>query len=64
MLRAIGGRRSQVLRSVLLEAVVVGVLAAAVGIGAGIGLCSGCVPCWPRPGSTSPGATWSWTPAS
>jgi putative ABC transport system permease protein len=41
MLRAIGARRGQVLRSVVLESVVVGVTAAAVGLVAGIGLSFG-----------------------
>ena len=41
MLRAIGARRSQVLRSVLVEAILVGLVAAAVGIAAGIGLSFG-----------------------
>ncbi len=41
MLRAIGARRGQVLRSVVLESVVVGVVAAAVGLAAGIGLSFG-----------------------
>ena len=41
MLRAIGARSGQVLRSVMLEAVVVGVTAAAVGLVAGIGLSFG-----------------------
>jgi putative ABC transport system permease protein len=41
MLRAIGARRGQVLRSVVLESVVVGVLAAAIGLVAGVGLSFG-----------------------
>ena len=41
MLRAIGARRSQVLRSVVLESVVVGAVAAAVGLAAGVGLSYG-----------------------
>ncbi len=41
MLRALGARRGQVLRSVVLESVVVGVIAAAVGLAAGIGLSYG-----------------------
>lgn len=41
MLRAIGARRGQVLRSVLLEAVLVGVVAAAIGLAAGVGLSFG-----------------------
>ena len=41
MLRAIGARRGQVLRSVVLESVVVGVVAAAVGLAAGVGLSFG-----------------------
>jgi putative ABC transport system permease protein len=41
MLRAIGSRRSQVLRSVLLEAVLIGVVAAALGLVAGVGLSFG-----------------------
>jgi putative ABC transport system permease protein len=38
LLRAVGARRAQVLRSVLLEASLVGAFAALVGLGAGIGL--------------------------
>ena len=41
MLRAIGARRGQVLRSVVLEAIVVGVVSAAIGLAAGIGLSHG-----------------------
>ena len=41
MLRAIGARRGQVLRSVVLEAIVVGVVSAAAGLAAGIGLSFG-----------------------
>jgi putative ABC transport system permease protein len=41
MLRAIGASRRQVLRSVLLEAVLVGVVAAAVGLGVGVALSYG-----------------------
>ncbi|MGE0795309.1 MAG: ABC transporter permease, partial [Acidimicrobiia bacterium] len=41
MLRAIGSRRSQVLRSVLLEAVLIGAVAAALGLVAGLGLSFG-----------------------
>ena len=41
MLRAIGVRRGQVLRSVVLEASVVGVVCAAVGLGVGVGLSFG-----------------------
>ena len=41
LLRAIGARRSQVLRSVLLEATFVGLLAAAIGMLAGVGLAKG-----------------------
>jgi putative ABC transport system permease protein len=41
MLRAIGAKRSQVLRSVVLESVVVGFVSAAVGLVAGIGLSFG-----------------------
>ena len=41
MLRAIGARRRQVLRSVVVESVVVGAIAAAVGLAAGVGLSSG-----------------------
>jgi len=41
MLRAIGARRGQVLRSIVLESVLVGVVAAAVGLVAGIGLSFG-----------------------
>lgn len=41
MLRAIGAKRGQVLRSVVLEAVVIGVVAAAVGLAGGVGLSMG-----------------------
>ena len=41
MLRALGARRTQVLRSVLLESVVVGLLSAAAGLGGGVGLSFG-----------------------
>ena len=41
MLRAIGARRSQVLRSIVLEAVLVGVVASGIGLAAGIGLSFG-----------------------
>jgi putative ABC transport system permease protein len=41
MLRAIGARRAQVLRSVLLESTIVGVLASAAGLAAGVGLSFG-----------------------
>ncbi|MGK2930075.1 MAG: ABC transporter permease [Acidimicrobiales bacterium] len=41
LLRAIGARRSQVLRSIVLESVLIGVIAAAVGLAAGIGLSFG-----------------------
>ena len=41
MLRALGARRSQVLRSVVLESVVVGLVSASVGLVAGIGLSFG-----------------------
>ena len=41
MLRAIGARRNQVLRSVMLEAVVVGFVSAGVGLAAGLGLAFG-----------------------
>jgi putative ABC transport system permease protein len=41
MLRAIGARRGQVLRSVVLESIVVGLVSAAVGLAAGIGLSFG-----------------------
>jgi putative ABC transport system permease protein len=41
MLRAIGARRGQVLRSVVLESMVVGLLSAAVGLAAGVGLSFG-----------------------
>jgi putative ABC transport system permease protein len=41
MLRAIGARRGQVLRSVVLEAVVVGLVSAAAGLAAGVGLSFG-----------------------
>lgn len=41
LLRAVGASRGQVLRSVLLEATVVGLVAAAVGVGLGIALAAG-----------------------
>ncbi len=41
LLRALGASRGQVLRSITVEAVVVGVVASALGIAAGIGLASG-----------------------
>ena len=41
MLRAIGARRSQVLRSIVLEAILVGVVASGIGLAAGIGLSFG-----------------------
>lgn len=41
MLRAIGAKRGQVLRSIVLEAVAVGIVAAAIGLVAGIGLSFG-----------------------
>jgi len=41
MLRAIGARRGQVLRSVVLESIVVGLISAAVGLAAGVGLSFG-----------------------
>ncbi|MFC7493551.1 MULTISPECIES: ABC transporter permease [unclassified Nocardioides] len=41
LLRAVGGTRRQVLGGVLLEAAVVGVLAGALGLGAGVGLATG-----------------------
>lgn len=41
MLRAVGARRAQVLRSVVLESIVVGLFSAAVGLAAGVGLSFG-----------------------
>ncbi len=41
MLRAIGARRGQVLRSVVLESILVGLVSAAVGLAAGVGLSYG-----------------------
>ncbi|MCZ7528593.1 MAG: FtsX-like permease family protein [Acidimicrobiia bacterium] len=41
MLRAVGARRAQVLRSVVLESVLVGAVSAAVGLAAGVGLSFG-----------------------
>ena len=41
MLRAVGARRGQVLRSVVLESVFVGIVSAAVGLAAGVGLSFG-----------------------
>ena len=43
LLRAVGASRSQVLRSVLLEALVVGLIAAALGLAAGVGLAKGVI---------------------
>ena len=41
MLRAIGARRGQVLRSIVLESILVGLVSAAVGLAAGVGLSFG-----------------------
>ena len=57
LLRAIGASRRQVLGSVLLEAVVVGLIASVVGLVAGIGVAVGCSRrCSPASASTSPPA--------
>lgn len=43
LLRAVGGSRSQVNRSVLVEALILGVLGSTIGIGAGVGLAAGLI---------------------
>ena len=53
-LRTLGATRRQVLRSVLLEAFVIGVLASIVGLFLGLRWPRGSTRCWSRSGSTCP----------
>ena len=64
LMRAVGATRRQVTRSVLIEAFVVGAVAAVAGLAAGIGIAAGCGRCWTRTGATrARTGRWSSRPA-
>ena len=62
LLRALGASRRQVLASVLIEALAVGIIAAVLGLAAGVAVAAGSRRCCPRSGSAFPAGAWSWAP--
>jgi putative ABC transport system permease protein len=64
LLRAVGASRSQVLGSVLLEATFVGLVAAVVGLGAGVGLAQGVTAAFEASGADLPADTLTIRPAT
>ncbi len=57
LLRAVGARRSQVLRSVLIEAAVIGLVASVLGMLAGVGLAKGVIAIFAATGAELPTST-------